>query len=189
MGIIELLLIAVALSMDAFAAAIGKGIAWRQWTLKKALTVGLWFGVFQAAMPLAGYYAGTLFASKIDAFDHWIAFGLLAFIGGKMLVEGIKKHGSCEMAKETPLGVRELLPLAVATSIDALAAGAAFSMNEVNILPAVALIGVITCAFSAAGTKIGQLFGCKYQSAAEIIGGAVLIFIGTKTLLEHLGVI
>ena len=184
----ETVFIALALSMDAFAVAVGKGLSWLRWTPGKALTVGLWFGAFQALMPLIGFYAGSLFVHKIEAFSHWAAFGLLAVIGGKMLLDGLKKD-SGEVIAEKRLSVGVMLPLAVATSIDALAAGVALSMDGIKILHAALLIGLTTCLLSAAGTKIGQLFGGKYQKVAELCGGAILILIGTKDLLEHLKVI
>ena len=189
MNLFEVFLIALALSMDAFAVAVGKGLTWMPWTLKKALIVGLWFGTFQAIMPAIGYYAGALFAGKIEAISHWVAFGLLALIGGKMVFEGLKKDKDEQPANEKRLGVKEMFPLAVATSIDALAAGVAFSMQSISIAPAVLLIGLTTCVLSAAGTKIGQLFGSRYQSIAEVLGGVILILMGLKSLLEHLEVL
>jgi len=188
-NLFEVFLIALALSMDAFAVAVGKGLTWMRWTLKKALIVGLWFGTFQAIMPAIGYYAGALFAGKIEAISHWVAFGLLALIGGKMVFEGLKKDKDEQPANEKRLGVKEMFPLAVATSIDALAAGVAFSMQSISIAPAVLLIGLTTCVLSAAGTKIGQLFGSRYQSIAEVLGGVILILMGLKSLLEHLEVL
>ncbi|MDR0883004.1 MAG: manganese efflux pump MntP family protein [Oscillospiraceae bacterium] len=189
MNFFETFLIAVALSMDAFAVSVCKGLTWRKWTLGKALTVGLWFGLFQAAMPTIGYFAGTLFAEKITAIDHWVAFVLLAVIGGKMLWEGIRHDDSDADTTETPLGVRVMLPLAIATSIDALATGVVFSMNGVQIASAAALIGVTTLLLSAIGTKIGHAVSGKIQQFAEMLGGAILIILGLKILLEHVGLL
>ncbi|MCL2023841.1 MAG: manganese efflux pump MntP family protein [Oscillospiraceae bacterium] len=183
---ISIFLIALALSMDAFAVAVGKGLTWLRWSFKKALIMGLWFGVFQAAMPLAGYFAGAFFAGKIGVYSSWIAFGLLAIIGGKMLIEGLKKSQDDLYGTEERLGIKLMLPLAVATSIDAAAAGTAFALEGIPIFPAVLIIGVITCVLSAAGTKIGQLFGCKYQKYAEIFGGVILVLIGVKNLIGGL---
>lgn len=189
MGLLELLFIAVGLSMDAFAVAVCKGLCMKRWTFKKALIVGLYFGVFQAAMPLAGYYVGYLFAKSITAIDHWVAFALLGFIGANMIKESLSDEKTACEKEELPLSLKEMLPPAFATSIDALAAGITFAFFRINILPAVTLIGITTLLLSMVGTKIGYLFGERFKSRAEMCGGIILILIGTKTLFEHLGII
>lgn len=187
MSISELLLIAVGLSMDAFAVSICKGLATKKVGVKHMLIVGLWFGGFQALMPLIGYFLGSTFEEYITRFDHWVAFVLLAIIGGNMIREALS--GEEEKANDS-LGVREMLTLAVATSIDALAVGVTFALLPgVNIAAAVSFIGVITFVISAAGIKVGNAFGAKFKSKAELAGGVILILIGLKILLEHLGVI
>lgn len=187
MSISELLLIAVGLSMDAFAVSICKGLATKKVGVKHMLIVGLWFGGFQALMPLIGYFLGSTFEEYITRFDHWVAFVLLALIGGNMIREALS--GEEEKANDS-LGVREMLTLAVATSIDALAVGVTFALLPgVNIAAAVSFIGVITFVISAAGIKVGNAFGSKCKSKAELAGGVILILIGLKILLEHLGVI
>lgn len=187
MSISELLLIAVGLSMDAFAVSICKGLATKKVGVKHMLIVGLWFGGFQALMPLIGYFLGSTFEEYITRFDHWVAFVLLAIIGGNMIREALS--GEEEKANDS-LGVREMLTLAVATSIDALAVGVTFALLPgVNIAAAVSFIGVITFVISAAGIKVGNAFGVKCKSKAELAGGVILILIGLKILLEHLGVI
>lgn len=187
MGILELFLIAVGLSMDAFAVSVCKGLAMKRCTWGKAAIVGLYFGGFQALMPLAGYLLGVQFKREITAVDHWIAFILLALIGGNMIREALK-HEEEEEADEC-LDVRTMLGLAVATSIDALAVGVTFAFLKVDIVPAVSFIGVITFTLSVAGVKIGNVFGTKYQSGAELAGGIILVAIGLKILLEHLGLL
>lgn len=188
MGLWELLLIAVGLSMDAFAVAVCKGLSMRRVLLRHALVMGLYFGVFQAAMPLLGYAAGARFADKIAAFDHWIAFGLLTFIGGKMVKEGL--DASCPTgAGDASLSFKVMLPLALATSIDALAVGISFAFLNVQILPAVLLIGATTLVLSMLGMGLGKWVGVKFKSGAEVAGGLVLIAIGLKILLEHLGLL
>lgn len=183
----ELLLIAVGLSMDAFAVAICSGLTMKRCGLRKALIVGLYFGAFQAAMPIAGYLIGSQFADRITAFDHWIAFVLLALIGGKMIKESF---GTEEASKEeASLQWKDMLPLAVATSIDALAVGVSFAFLKVDIASSAALIGVTTLALSMLGVKIGHVFGAKYKSRAEFAGGVLLVLIGLRILLEHLGVL
>jgi putative Mn2+ efflux pump MntP len=183
MRIWELFLVAVALSMDAFAVSVCKGLSMKRAVGKKGLLVGAYFGVFQAIMPLAGYFLGAQFSAKIVAFDHWIAFVLLALIGSKMIKESLEAH---EEGGDSDLSFGAMLPLAVATSIDALVVGLTFSLLEVNIVPAVVFIGTITFALSALGVKVGNLFGGKFQAKAELAGGVILIFIGLKILLEHL---
>lgn len=191
MGIIELLLIAVGLSMDAFAVSVCKGLAMKQCTFYKAGIVGLYFGGFQALMPLAGYFLGVQFKDAITSVDHWIAFILLAIIGGSMIREARQDECGdvcCERTDDS-LDFKTMIGLAVATSIDALAVGVTFAFLHVNIVPAVIFIGVITFTISVAGVKIGNVFGTKYQSKAELAGGVILILIGCKILLEHLGIL
>lgn len=185
MSLWELFVIAIGLSMDAFAVAICKGLSVCGIKKRHYLIVGLYFGGFQGLMPLIGYFLGVNFKSYIENFDHWIAFGLLAIIGANMIKE------SRESAEETDcsFSFKAMLPLAVATSIDALAVGVTFAFLDVNIAPAVSFIGVTTFLLSAVGVKIGNVFGAKYKSKAEFVGGAVLIFMGLKILLQHLGVI
>lgn len=186
MGFIELFILAVGLSMDAFAVSVCKGLAMRQITVRKASVVGAWFGGFQALMPAIGYLLGSQFKDKITAIDHWIAFLLLGIIGFNMIREAC----SCDCETETDsLDVKTMFLLAVATSIDALAVGITFAFLQVRILPAVSFIGVTTFVLSAIGVKIGNVFGTKYKSKAELAGGVILILIGLKILLEHLGVL
>lgn len=187
MGIVELLLTAIALSMDAFAVSVCKGLGMRRMRYDQALVISLYFGVFQALMPLIGWLLGTSFSRYIQAFDHWIAFVLLAFLGGKMLWDVFheKEDGEQESA-ERRLDHRELFMLAIATSIDALAVGIAFACLDVNIWSSVSIIGVTTLVISFAGVWIGNRFGNRFQKKAEIAGGLVLIFIGVKILAEHL---
>lgn len=186
MGFIELFLLAVGLSMDAFAVSVCKGLAMDRINLKKAGIVGLWFGGFQAGMPLLGYFLGYRFSDAIQSVDHWIAFVLLCLIGFNM----IREARSCDdESADASLGFKTMLVMAVATSIDALAVGITFAFLKVNILQAVLFIGVITFLLSAAGVKVGNVFGVKYKSRAEAAGGVILILLGTKILLEHLGII
>lgn len=188
MGLIELFLIAVGLSMDAFAVAVCKGLSMKRCTWGKAGLVGTYFGGFQALMPLIGYVLGVQFKEVITSVDHWIAFILLALIGGNMIRES---RGACEDCKDADesLDVRTMLGLAVATSIDALAVGVTFAFLTVDIVPAVAFIGGITFTLSVAGVKIGNIFGGKYEKKAEFAGGLILILMGGKILLEHLGIL
>lgn len=187
MGITELFFIALGLSMDAFAVSVCKGLSTQWLKPRHYLAVGIWFGGFQALMPFIGYLLGSSFESYITEYDHWIAFILLAFIGGNMLKEGISKQAD---TVNSSFGVASMAVLAVATSIDALAVGITFALlPDVNIVAAVIFIGVITFALSCVGLKIGNVFGLKYKSKAEIAGGVILILIGLKILLEHLGVI
>ena len=182
----ELFIIAVGLSMDAFAVAICKGLSTRKLEVKNALAAGLWFGAFQAAMPAAGYALGMQFAEYITAIDHWIAFILLGLIGANMIREALGKEEEC---LDASFGVRAMLPLAVATSIDALAVGVTFAFLGVKIVPAVSFIGIITFALSALGVRLGNAFGCRFRSTAEFAGGTVLILMGGRILLEHLGIL
>ena len=184
MGLIELFLIAVGLSMDAFAVSVCKGLAMPKCTFKKAAIVGLWFGGFQALMPAIGYVLGAQFQEAIASIDHWIAFVLLALIGGNMIHEALDND---EEEADASLDVKAMFLLAVATSIDALAIGITFAFLKVNIIPAVCFIGIVTFIISFAGVKIGNVFGARYKNKAEIVGGVILILLGLKILLEHLG--
>ena len=186
MGIAELFILAVGLSMDAFAVAICKGLALKRVRPLQMALVGLWFGGFQALMPVVGYAVGVQFKDAITAIDHWVAFALLAVIGGNMVREAFSRE---EEEADASLSFRKMLPLAIATSIDALAVGVSFAFLDVNITAAAGFIGAVTFVLSAAGVKVGSVFGAKYKSRAEMTGGAILILMGTKILLEHLGVI
>ena len=182
---------AVALAMDAFAVAICKGLATGKVKIKHMLVVGLWFGVFQALMPFIGCTVGAAFLSYIEAVDHWIAFVLLGLIGGNMIKEALSKEEECDCT-DASLSFKVMLTMAVATSIDALAAGVGMSVDldgMGQILIAVLSIGLITFLLSAIGVKIGSVFGSKYKFLAELSGGVVLVLMGTKILLEHLGVL
>lgn len=183
MGLIELFLIAVGLSMDAFAVSVCKGLAMPKCTFKKAAIVGLWFGGFQALMPAIGYILGAQFQEAIASIDHWIAFVLLALIGGNMIHEALDND---EEEADASLDVKTMFLLAVATSIDALAIGITFAFLKVSIIPAVCFIGIVTFIISFAGVKIGNVFGARYKNKAEIVGGVILILLGLKILLEHL---
>lgn len=189
MGFAELLLLAVGLSMDAFAVSICKGLAMKRTTLKAELTCGVWFGGFQALMPLIGFFLGTLFAGAIEAVDHWVACLLLVIIGVNMLKEAFGQDEECESCGSADLSVKTMFVMAVATSIDALAVGITFAFLQMDILPAVLLIASITFGLSLLGVIIGNRFGNRFQKKAEITGGAVLVLIGVKILLEHLGVL
>ena len=186
MGLLELFILAVGLSMDAFAVSVCKGLAMPKITLKKTLIVGLWFGGFQALMPAIGYFLGVQFRDKITAIDHWIAFILLGLIGANMIKEACS--GDCEEENES-LDIRTMFLLAVATSIDALAVGITFAFLDVHLLAAVSFIGITTFTLSAAGVKIGNVFGTRYKAKAELAGGVILILLGLKILLEHLGIL
>ncbi len=186
MGLFEILAIAVGLSMDAFAVSICKGLSMKRMSWKNALIAGLYFGAFQALMPLIGYILGSQFQNLIANIDHWIAFLLLLFIGGNMIRESRNKN-DCECGDDS-FNFKAMLVLAVATSIDALAVGITFAFLKVNILTAITFIGIITFVFGIIGVKIGNVFGTKFKSKAELAGGIVLILIGTKILIEHLGI-
>jgi len=186
MGILELFLIAVGLSMDAFAVSVCKGLALGKFRWRKAGVVGLYFGVFQGGMPLIGYLLGVQFQEFIVSIDHWIAFVLLSIIGSSMIREG-RRADDCEAKPNAALDVKTMLGLAVATSIDALAVGITFAFLQVAIVPAVSFIAGTTFVISVFGVKIGHVFGAKYKSRAELAGGIILILIGLKILLEHLG--
>lgn len=185
MGIIELLLLAVGLAMDAFAVSVCKGLAMKKINFRVCAVCGLWFGGFQALMPAIGYLIGYRFQEKITFLDHWIAFILLALIGFNMIREALSKD---EEEPDASLKAKDMFVLAIATSIDALAVGVSFAfLPGVPIIPAVSFIGVITFLLSALGVKIGTVFGTKYKSKAELAGGIILILMGLKILLEHLG--
>ena len=188
MGLFELFLIGVGLSMDAFAVAICKGLGMERINKRDALLLALFFGGFQALMPLTGYLLGSRFASYIERWDHWIAFVLLAFIGGNMIRES-REQAEEETGHCGNISYRELFTLAVATSIDALAVGVSFAFLGVRIAPAVTLIGCTTFVLTLAGVWVGNLFGSRYKSRAELTGGVILILIGVKILLEHLGIL
>ena len=187
MSFLDIFLIGVALSMDAFAVSICKGLSVKKAGVKHVLTVGVYFGGFQALMPMLGFLLGYKFESFITNIDHWIAFVLLAIIGGNMIREALGKD---EDDKENDdFSFKAMLPLAVATSIDALAVGISFAFLGVDIVTAALLIGATTFVLSGAGIFVGNIFGSKYKSKAELAGGIVLILIGAKILLEHLGII
>lgn len=182
MGIIELLIIAIGLSMDAFAVSVGKGISTQNIKLRHYLSVGLWFGGFQALMPMIGYLLGATFTTVVSDFDHWVAFFLLGIIGCNMIRDSFSKE---EDKQNDSFSFRVMLMLAIATSIDALAVGVSFAFLHVELWIAVALIGLVTFLFSAIGLKIGKVFGDKYKSKAEFTGGVILLLIGVKILVEH----
>ena len=185
MSILDLFILAVGLSMDAFAVSVCKGLSLGKIKPKHICIAGAWFGGFQALMPLIGYFLGSFFAEMIEKYDHWVAFVLLAIIGGNMIKESFDKDEKVDSSMD----VKSMLLLAIATSIDALAVGVTFAFLQVQIVPAVSFIGVITFIFSAVGVKIGSLFGTKYKSKAELFGGIVLVLIGIKILLEGIGVL
>ena len=188
MGLIELFIIAVGLSMDAFAVSICKGLSLGKIKIRHMLLAGVWFGGFQAIMPAAGYFLGSFFADMITKYAHWVAFILLAIIGGNMIKES-REDDDCCCDADAAMDVKTMFLLAVATSIDAAAVGVSFAFLKVDIVPAVLFIGCITFICSAIGVKIGSLFGTRYKSKAEFAGGLVLIIIGLKTLLEGLGIL
>lgn len=189
MGIVELFALGVGLSMDAFAVSVCKGLSVKRAGAFNMLKCGLWFGGFQALMPLIGYFLGRMFANAIKAVDHWIAFLLLVFIGINMIKETFEKCDNCQSEKNADFCFKTMLTMAIATSIDALAVGISLAMaGNVNIFAAIALIGIITCILSATGVKIGSTFGAKFEKKAQIFGGLILIALGLKILLEHLGV-
>lgn len=190
MGIVELLLIAVGLSMDAFAVSICKGLGMKKANLKVAFALALFFGGFQALMPLIGWALGSQFLWLISPIDHWIAFVLLAVIGGKMLWEALHdEEGEDDGKPADKIDLGEFFILAVATSIDALAVGISFAALAVDIVPSILIIGVVTFCFTIAGVFVGNFFGSRYEKPASIVGGVVLILIGLKILLEHLGIL
>lgn len=191
MGYIELLLIGIGLAMDAFAVSICKGLNMRVVNKKHCFIIALFFGGFQALMPWIGWLVGKQFERYITRFDHWIAFILLAVIGGKMVVDVLreKEEEECCVKGESRLDIKELFFLAIATSIDALAVGISFAFLKVSIIPAIIIIGVVTFVISAMGVFIGNIFGSKYKSRAELVGGIILILLGVKILLDHLGIL
>ena len=188
MSFFELFLIAIGLSMDAFSVSICKGLTTKRFSWRMALVCGLWFGGFQALMPTIGYFLGAQFQEMIEAYDHWIAFGLLFLIGSNMIREAVwgKKE---EGENNGSLDFKTMFLLAIATSIDALAVGVSFACIQVKLWSSVVVIGLTTFVFSVLGVKIGNVFGSKYEKSAGIIGGIILILIGLKILLEHLGII
>ena len=183
---INMYVLEVCITMEEFAVAVCKGLAMKKMSWKNAVIVGLWFGTFQALMPVIGYFLGVSFADRIKSVDHWIAFVLLALIGGNMIREAFGKE---EERASADLDVKTMFIMAVATSIDALAVGVTFAFLNQNMPLAVSLIGVTTFMLSMLGVKVGNLFGVKYKSKAEFIGGLILILLGAKILLEHLGII
>ena len=188
MGFWELLLLAVGVSMDAFAVSVCKGLSMAKSGLKESAICGAWFGGFQALMPLIGFFLGTLFADAIVAFDHWVAFGLLGIIGFNMLKEAFSKEE--EETCGCDLSFKTMLVMAIATSIDALAVGISLAMaGDVNIWLSILLIGITTFSFSGLGVKIGNVFGSRFEQKAQIAGGVILILLGLKILLEHLGIL
>ena len=204
MNLLELFIIAVGLSMDAFAVAICKGLSMKKITIKKAGIVGLFFGTFQGGMPLIGYFLGVQFKDKITTIDHWIAFVLLAFIGISMIRESIQSKNELAVDSvadtnmieslgnentDDSLDIKNLFVLAIATSIDALAVGVTFAFLKVNIVPAVSFIGIVTFTLSMVGVKIGHVFGSIYKAKAEFAGGLILVLMGAKILLEHAGIL
>ena len=186
MGILELLILAIGLSMDAFAVSVCKGLAMKKLEFKNMAIVGLWFGGFQALMPTIGYFLGVQFKNQITAIDHWIAFVLLGLIGANMIKEACSKDDEEEV--KANLDVKTMFMLAIATSIDALAVGITFAFLSANLVHAVTFIGITTFILSAVGVGIGNIFGTKYKAKAEIAGGIILILLGIKILLEHLGI-
>mgnify|MGYP004517455007 CR=1 FL=1 len=190
MGFIELFLVGVGLSMDAFAVSICKGLGMKRLNMKQALVIGLFFGGFQALMPFLGWALGTQLADLITPIDHWIAFILLAVIGGKMLLDAFRGgEEEADEATDAKLDLKELFMLAIATSIDALAVGITFAFLGVDIVFAIVVIGATTFVISVAGVAVGHAFGARYEKGATVVGGVVLILIGLKILLEHLGIL
>lgn len=188
MSVLEILILAVGLSMDAFAVSICKGLAVKRIDMGKAGIVGLWFGGFQALMPMIGYFLGSRFSNTIQSVDHWVAFILLSLIGANMIREALSRDEDAGRDSGS-LSFKTMLMLAVATSIDALAAGITFAFLDVDIVGAVSIIGCTTCIISMAGAKVGSVFGTKYKSKAEMTGGVMLILLGLKILLEHTGIL
>ena len=187
MSITELFILAVGLSMDAFAVSICKGLSMPKMNWRHASVIGLYFGGFQAGMPLLGYFLGIGFQERIQAIDHWIAFVLLGIIGFNMIKES--REDDEEESVDASIAFKVMLVLAVATSIDALAVGVTFAFLNVDIIPAITFIGVTTFLFSVVGVKIGNVFGTRYKSKAEFTGGLILVLMGVKILLEHLGIL
>ena len=186
MEIYEILLIGIGLAMDAFAVSICKGLSMKKMNWKNAIRIALYFGVFQALMPLIGYFLGMTFESIVTTFDHWVAFALLTLIGGGMIKESFDDEDD---KKNDKVDFKTMVVLAIATSIDALAIGITFAFFDVNIVLAVSIIGIITVIISVLGVKIGNRFGDKYQNKAQLMGGIILVLLGFKILFEHLGII
>lgn len=186
MGFLEIFLIGVGLAMDAFAVSICKGLSMDRIKVKNALIIGAYFGLFQGGMPIVGYLLGVQFQDKIVAIDHWVAFVLLGLIGANMIREALSKE---DVEPDDSVNFKTMIVLAFATSIDALAIGVTFAFLQVNIIYAATVIAVVTFVISLAGVKIGNIFGVKYKSKAEFVGGAILILLGLKILLEHLGIL
>ena len=190
MGVFELVFIGIGLSMDAFAVAICKGLGMRKVNMRHCLMIALFFGGFQALMPWLGWLLGKQFQQYITSIDHWIAFGLLAFLGIKMLIDAIKEWKEEVVPEENgKLNPVELLLMAIATSIDALAVGVTFAFLQVEILPSITVIGCLTFGISIGGVFIGNIFGSRFKNKAAVLGGVILIFIGVKILVEHLGIL
>lgn len=186
---LELLFLGIGLAMDAFAVAVCKGLAMRKVNKKQAVVIGLFFGGFQALMPFIGWVLGSQFETYITSIDHWIAFALLGLIGGKMIFEALKPEEDVEIAEmDAPLDLKEILVLAVATSIDALAIGITFAFLDYPIVEAVTIIGVVTFFIAIGGVYAGNFFGNKYKRKAELAGGVILVLLGLRILLSHLGV-
>ena len=191
MSILEIFLLGVGLAMDAFAVSVCKGLAMRKVNIKQTAVIALFFGGFQALMPLLGYFLGSTFAAHVKQVDHWIAFILLAYIGGKMIADAIREMKEVPEVDELdpPLNIPELFIMAIATSIDALAVGVTFSFMEVNIFLAVSVIGIVTFVLSAIAVFIGNIFGVRFRTIAQVAGGAILVLLGTRILLTHLGIL
>lgn len=190
MNFIELLFLAAGLSADAFAASVCKGLTSGGSSSKKAVLSGLWFGGFQALMPMVGWLMGSKLSKFITGFDHWIIFALLVFIGGSMAYEAFSPKGKeNKLVAACDMSAKAMLPLSLATSLDALAVGVTFSLLDTPVVPSSLFIGCVTFIFSFAGVKIGGVFGAKYEKSAKITGGIILIFLGVKILLEHLGIV
>lgn len=189
--VIELFLLGVGLSMDAFAVSVCKGLGMRKLNKKQALIIGLYFGGFQALMPFVGWLLGSQFQKYITSIDHWIAFILLGFIGGKMMIEAVREWNEKEVVDvmDAPIDHKNMLVLAVATSIDALTVGITFAFLGTPIVAAITIIGITTMVISIAGVVVGNFFGSRYKSKAEFIGGLILVLLGLKILLEHLGIL
>lgn len=189
--VIELFLLGVGLSMDAFAVSVCKGLGMKKLNKKQALIIGLYFGGFQALMPFVGWLLGSQFQKYITSIDHWIAFILLGFIGGKMMIEAVREWNEEEVVDvmDAPIDHKNMLVLAVATSIDALAVGITFAFLGTPIVEAITIIGITTMVISIAGVVVGNFFGSRYKSKAEFIGGLILVLLGLKILLEHLGIL
>lgn len=186
MEIIEIVLIGLSLAMDAFAVSICKGLSMKKMNWKSAIIISLYFGIFQAFMPVVGYFLGSTFESYVTNIDHWIAFILLSLIGGNMIKESFDRE---DKKKNDKIDFKTMIALAIATSIDALAIGITFAFFEVNLLLSISIIGIITFLLSIIGVKIGNKFGDKYQNKAEFVGGLILVLLGIKILLEHLGIL